>query len=353
MDDVARPVSSRKCTDDDARRGSSRSASLPPPLDRLIPPRWAGDYERFSGGVARTVGKRIRALAVPDAEHALALAEAGGKRLRPALAYLTAHLGYPDQPRLIAAASTVELLHLASLMHDDVIDDAGTRRGQAAAHVTLGAERALLVGTGCFAAAAKLASELGNRINRLICDGVIDLAYGEVLDVERSFQLDLPIEDYLKVMRRKTGTLFALPCVLGGVVARLSPVRLRALSRFGEHAGIAFQIADDCRDLTVTDGAKPAGTDHARGLFGYPTLCALRNSPTDELQHLLTRLNPQPSAPEELRGHVRAASGFEHARDAAHTHLNRARKQLGECPNGEAVAALHAFTEWIDARVPA
>ncbi|WP_433334701.1 polyprenyl synthetase family protein [Spirillospora sp. CA-294931] len=238
-----------------------------------------------------------------------------GKCLRSLLLGAAARCGVHDTERTVRLGAVVELLHLASLVHDDVIDDAGTRRGGPAVHVVAGRELAVLAGLACLALAGTEAAELGPDVDRAVSRTAAELALGEMLDVQRAFDAALPLEDYRLVVERKTGALFGLCCALGAASGGLSGERVRALAGFGRDLGVAFQILDDCLDLAPVAGGKPVGTDHLLGLFGAPTLFALRSDPSGALAALL--LAPSFSAADlpEVRRLVNAAGGVDAARD--------------------------------------
>jgi heptaprenyl diphosphate synthase len=233
-----------------------------------------------------------------------------------------------DPRRVVDLGVLVELLHLASLLHDDVVDRADTRRGRPTARAVIGDERAMLAGLACFALAGMLAAELGRGLDVLVARTVAGLAYGEMLDVERAFDVALPLPDYLELLERKTGDLFRLSCRLGAAEAGAGAEETAALAAFGTDFGVAFQILDDCLDLGVADTGKPCGIDHLLGLFGGPTLYALAADPTGELAALL--LDPaftEADLPEVRRlvathgGLDRAAALAREVRDRALGHL--------------------------------
>ncbi|MEU5260652.1 polyprenyl synthetase family protein [Amycolatopsis sp. NPDC021455] len=256
------------------------------------------------------------------------LVRAGGKGLRSHLIEVCSRFGRPRRDRLVALGAVVELLHVASLLHDDVIDRAATRRGDTAAHVVAGPEPAVVAGALCMARAAREAARLGSGISRAVAAVTAELAYGELLDVERSFDTHLPVDRYLELVRRKTGELFRFCCVLGALEAGAEPAVLAALTEFGVELGTAFQIMDDCLDLQEDPGGKPTGTDHVLGLFGLPTLYAIQRN-TPGLPELL--LSPGFSRDDlpEVRALVEAGGGFARAEALAREHFERAVTSLG------------------------
>ena len=239
------------------------AASLPPELT----------------GLADQVAGRLRTLAeglpAPLRSPVIELAARPAKRLRSMLLGACARAGTPDPELVARLGALVELLHLASLLHDDVVDRAATRRGGPAAHTVVGPERAVLAGLACFALAGTEAASLGNGLDRLVSNAVTGLAYGELLDVERAFDTALSLPDYVELTERKTGDLFRLSCLLGAAAAGAGPDTASAVAEFGAGFGAAFQILDDCLDFQADHEGKPTGTDHMMGLFGAPTLYAL------------------------------------------------------------------------------
>lgn len=252
----------------------------------VVPESLIAEHGRYDRRVIATVTAAVRRFDPQD----LLGAEDGvrsGKRLRPLVAFLASHLGNPDHSQIALAGTTVELLHLASLVHDDVVDRAATRRGRASAHAVLGEPTALLVGTGCFAVASQLAADLGEDAATLVADTGAALARGELLDVERAFDVAVDVEDHLELVQAKTGALFALPAVLGGLCGGLGESDVRHLAAWGRSLGVAFQLIDDWGDLAGSDPGKPRGTDHRNGLYGLATLHALGTAESTALRQAL------------------------------------------------------------------
>jgi geranylgeranyl pyrophosphate synthase len=184
----------------------------------------------LADGLPRSLREPVRALAARP-----------GKGLRPMLLAACAEFGRPVPERLVRAGAVAELLHLASLLHDDMIDRAATRRGGPAAHTVVGRELATLAGVGCFALASQEAAGLGTGAAQLAGRAAAGLAYGEVLDLERAFDTTMTVSAYLELAERKTGELFRLCCLLGAAEAGVRAETAHALAGFGLHLGVAFQ----------------------------------------------------------------------------------------------------------------
>lgn len=251
----------------------------------------AGSAAFDSVAFAEVVSERIRSLTAtlgPELEPVVAgLVERPGKRLRSQLVAHCASLGEGQPHEVVRAGAVVELLQVASLLHDDVVDQAETRRHAPSAHVAHGVESALVGGVACFALAGLEAAELGEVANRVTARAVADLSRGEMLDVERAFDVELSAADYLAVVEGKTAPLFRVSCELGAVLGGCEAEVRRAVAAYGSDLGVAFQVLDDCLDIESAGTGKPAGRDMALGLFGAPVLCALQAAEDRELAALL------------------------------------------------------------------
>jgi heptaprenyl diphosphate synthase len=211
------------------------------------------------------------------------LVEAGGKRVRPTLTLLASHLGDPERPEILDAAVAVELTHLASLYHDDVMDSAPMRRGAPSAHEVWGNTVAILTGDLLFARAARIVSGLGAEAVSIQADTFERLCLGEMHEAIGPGPDQDPIEHYLSVLADKTGSLIATSGRLGAMLAGCAPEVLAALVVYGERVGVAFQLADDVLDLT-SDGeesGKTPGTDLREGVPTLPVLLARRSAERD------------------------------------------------------------------------
>lgn len=267
-----------------------------------------------------------------------------GKGVRSALVAAAAAGGRTDQEELVRIGAIVEMLHLASLLHDDVVDRAATRRGMPAAHQLVGPDLALLAGTACIALVGQEAAELGPVVAgaRGRCGAA--MALGQMMDVERAYDTEFGEADYVAMVRKKTSELFKLCCVLGAGCAGADSGFVAAVATFATEIGVCFQIQDDCKDFLPGDSGKPAGTDHRLGLFGLPTLYALRERPA-ELRPLL--LAPAIGATElaRIRTLVVASGGVEHAVTKARHYRALAFDALAPFQDTPAWTALREVTD--------
>ncbi|MDI6689802.1 MAG: polyprenyl synthetase family protein [Actinomycetota bacterium] len=215
------------------------------------------------------------------AQSSLVILEAGGKRLRPALVLISGAMKHYDLKKLMPAAIAVELIHMASLVHDDIVDGAEMRRGVPTINFTWGSHIATATGDFLFATAFVLLSKLDNsRAMDIMSQTVLDLSLGELHQMETAHSLAQTIDDYLTVVRNKTATLFSASCQLGGSISGAREEDIEALKIYGENLGMAFQIFDDLLDLSAEKGSlgKPIGADLRGGTITMPILFALEET---------------------------------------------------------------------------
>ena len=203
------------------------------------------------------------------------LVEAGGKRLRPTLVQLTAGIGPRTEPlRAAALAAAVELLHNATLIHDDYVDESTHRRGRPTVAAAEGPERAVAVGDYYFAKATRLIAEIGNRsVTSSIAEALEAICASQIDDVALRGAFPGDHDSYLRVVRGKTAALFAAACASGALLSEASPEIVDALRRYGDLVGVAFQMADDMVDFSPSSG-KPVGLDIRQRVLSLPLIYA-------------------------------------------------------------------------------
>jgi len=222
---------------------------------------------------------------------------AGGKRIRPALALCAGYAANPDGPSsddVITGAVAVELVHLGSLYHDDVIDEASTRRGVESVNHRWSNIVAILAGDFLLARASSLAASLGVEVAGILANTIGELCQGQVLELQRLYDVNRDEAAYFGSIAGKTASLMATACRIGAIVGGLDRPAVESLTEYGRHAGMVFQIVDDVLDLTATDEelGKPSGLDLAEGIYTLPVIYALRSSA--ELKALLGQpLDPE------------------------------------------------------------
>ena len=247
----------------------------------------AGDLNRVEVALRSSVEHEDQFLGQVGAH----LIQAGGKRIRPALtlcaAYATVGGDHAVTESVVTGSVACELVHLGSLHHDDVIDEAETRRGVPSVNARWSNIVAILSGDFLLARASALAASLGAEIAGLLADTIGELCRGQVLELQHLFDVTRSEEDYTSAIEGKTASLFATSCRIGGMVSGADEPTLDALTRFGHHLGMCFQVVDDVLDLTASDEAlgKPAGQDLVEGIYTLPVIYAIAES--DELRALL------------------------------------------------------------------
>jgi heptaprenyl diphosphate synthase len=247
------------------------------------------DLVRVEAALAEAVRHQDRFLG-DVASH---LVGAGGKRVRPTLglcaAYAATDAEHPARPEAVTGAVAVELVHLGSLYHDDVIDEAETRRGVPSVNARWSNIVAILAGDFLLARASALAASLGADVAKLLAETIGELCRGQVLELQHLFDVDRTQEDYASAIEGKTASLFAASCRIGGMVTGVNEPALDSLTRYGHHLGMCFQIVDDVLDVTANEDAlgKPAGQDLLEGVYTLPVIYALAEA--GPLRELLTQ----------------------------------------------------------------
>jgi heptaprenyl diphosphate synthase len=284
-------------------------------------------------------------------ETSLHLIDAGGKRFRPLFTLLGAHMGpRPDSGDVIIAAAVVELIHLATLYHDDVMDSATMRRGAESANSRWDNTVAILTGDFLFAHASRLVADLGPDAVRIIAETFAELVTGQMRETRGPGPGEDPVEHYLTVVAEKTGSLIATAGRYGGMFSGCPPEHIDSLQRFGAVIGTAFQISDDVIDIaSASDSSgKTPGTDLREGVQTLPMLYALQESgaDADRLRTLLARPITDDAEIDEALALLRAGHGLTRARDVLAGKAAEARAELGKlpaCPASDALAALTTY----------
>ena len=289
------------------------------------------------------------------------LLEAGGKRVRPMLALLTSHLGAGAVPEVITAAAAIEVTHLASLYHDDVMDDADKRRGVPSAQMVWGNSIAILTGDLLFARASQLMARLGERAIRLQADTFERLVLGQLHETLGPQNGEDPIQHYIQVLADKTGSLIAASAQAGIIFGEAPPEFEKPVVEFGEKIGVAFQLIDDVIDLSPQpeETGKVPGTDLRAGVATLPLLRLRERAENDALaSDLLARLEADvmgssvggaertaaaDSAITALRDHDVTAQTLAEA----HRWARDAVASLAPLPSGSVKKALTKFAETI------
>ena len=277
------------------------------------------------------------------------LVAAGGKRLRPLLTLLTAQFGDSTRQQVIAAAVACEITHLATLYHDDVMDEAPLRRGVESANVRWNNTIAILTGDFLFAKSSDLLADLGAEAVRLQARTFERLVIGQIMETQGPNPGQDPLEHYLKVVADKTGSLIAASARYGGMVSG-APVDITdTVTLFGEKIGIAFQLADDVIDIASesNQSGKTPGTDLREGVLTLVTLNVMKS--TDivdlELQKLLSAPIEDETIVQQVLNQLRSHNALDESREQLHNMARQARLALGPLPVCDATGALMSLCD--------
>ena len=270
---------------------------------------------------------------------------AGGKRIRPALVLLAARGGDYQLPRLMPAATAVELTHAATLVHDDVIDNAPTRRGRPTIAAELGDEPAIVIGDFYFAKAYEHAARTGvPEVVDILARAVMAICAGEVRQQAVRYRYRTDVDEYMRRIEAKTATLLAACCEIGALLGGLRSQQRSALAAYGRELGLAFQIADDVLDYTATERevGKPIGHDLHEGFATLPLM--LSSITLDDGKNLDEKES------RDVANAVRDSDGPRLAIDEARKHADAARDHLRSLDSNDATDSLASLTDYVVSR---
>lgn len=279
------------------------------------------------------------------------LVAAGGKRLRPLLTLICSHLGDPTRHEVIEAAAVCELTHLATLYHDDVMDDALLRRGVESANSRWGNSIAILTGDYLFAKASNLLADLGPEAVRLQARTFERLVIGQIMETQGPAMGEDPLKHYLQVIADKTASLISASARYGAYLSGASTQIVDTVTTFGEEIGIAFQLADDVIDILSDSqlSGKTPGTDLREGVPTFVTLNVMKstNRADRELQALLRAPIESEIVVAEVLIALRSHPALEESQEQLFQVANKARLALGPLPICDATAALFSLCETV------
>jgi heptaprenyl diphosphate synthase len=282
------------------------------------------------------------------------LLKAGGKRIRPVFVLLSAKFGHYDIEEIKKVAVTLELIHTASLVHDDVIDDAETRRGRQTVKAKWDNKTAMYTGDYLFARALEYITLIEKpEAHQLLSRAIHELTVGEIEQIRDQFVWDQNLRHYLRRIKRKTALLIAISCQLGAVAANVSKDVQNHLYRFGYFVGMAFQITDDILDYTGTEKeiGKPAGGDLKQGHITLPVLYALSNQEIkSEIIHSFKNDKVSNGNLMKILDVVKKSGGIEYSKKISDRYLQKAYYELELLPNIPAKKSLIQIAQYIGNR---
>ena len=305
-------------------------------------------------GVARVedcISSELRSADELMTEAVLHLFQAGGKRFRPLFTVLSAHVGPdPDSWQVTVAGAVIELVHLATLYHDDVMDEAQVRRGAPSANARWGNNIAILAGDYLFATASRLVSRLGPDAVRIVAETFAQLVTGQMRETKGSLDGDDAVSHYLKVVSEKTACLIAAAGRFGGTYSGATADQTERLGRVGGIVGTIFQISDDIIDIESDpdESGKLPGTDLREGVHTLPVLYALRETgpDADRLRDLLRGPVTDDAEIAEALDLLRASGGIAAAKQTVQQYAAQARAELAELPDVPGRWALASLVDY-------
>lgn len=277
-----------------------------------------------------------------------------GKRLRPSLALLGGDATGKINREHVTLGVIVELIHVATLVHDDVLDRAELRRGLATCNTRWGNELSVLVGDCLFAHALRLAATYQtNEVCRRISEATNQVCVGEILQTQRRFDLNLSVEEYLRIIGLKTGALFAVSCELGALLNEATPAVVKALYEYGHNLGVAYQIYDDCVDILGQERqtGKSLGTDMKTGKLTLPMLLALQHAaPADRPEWGEMILRADDGERRRLVEWITGNGAVTGSLERIDEYLVRAQRHLQALPVNAGTKTLAALTDYLAER---
>jgi heptaprenyl diphosphate synthase len=278
------------------------------------------------------------------------LVRAGGKRYRPLLAQVAAELGRVEGDAPVEAGVAVELIHIGSLYHDDVIDEADSRRGATSVNANWTNTVAILAGDFLLARASEVAAPLGTEAVELLARTYARLCEGQILELQLCDDLDHGPDEYYRVIGGKTASLIRTSARLGAMAGGASPEAVEAASAWGYEAGLVFQLADDVLDLVADEQflGKPTGSDIREGTFTLPVLHALRGPNGAAVRALLERDRPHDDdTVATVIDLVRSGGHIEAAIAETEAHLEAAASAIDGLPDGDVTKVFRSLADYL------
>jgi len=304
--------------------------------------------------VEQTLHQSVRSDNPQLSESATQLLEAGGKRIRPLFALIGSRLGEGDRTQVYSLAAAIELVHMATLVHDDVIDDAALRRGRPTVRAQFGNLPAMFTGDFLFARAIHLLSTIPiAKVHFEMSSAMVRMCEGEIEQIRDFYNVEQSLRNYLRRVERKTALLISVSCSLGALVTKAPPDTVNALRRFGYYTGMAYQITDDILDYVGDEAVvgKPVGGDLRQGNLSLPALHAASQEPyAGELRELI-RSGMDSAAVARAIDLVRASDAVEYARELAATYMTKALSVIGQLAPGTIRNELTAMSEFVNQRM--
>ncbi|MEL1136246.1 polyprenyl synthetase family protein [Desulfitobacterium sp. THU1] len=287
-------------------------------------------------------------------QSAVQLLEAGGKRLRPAFTLLAGKFyGYPID-KLLPVAMALELIHMATLVHDDVVDASTTRRGRPTVKAKWGNIVSIATGDYLLAKALELLAQINHPdVSRILAEVSVEMSQGEIQQIKASNDINQNLKQYYYRIKRKTAMLISASCKLGAIVSSAPRREVWALGAYGHALGMAFQVVDDVLDVTAeaSELGKPVGGDIRQGIMTLPLILALsRSKEKDQLREILTKTEKTDGEVAEAIRMIKESGAIGESMHYVDLYINKANTHLQELPNVPTRKALVELASFIKAR---
>ncbi|WP_077621732.1 heptaprenyl diphosphate synthase component II [Sediminibacillus massiliensis] len=305
--------------------------------------------------IEKALNKTIRSKHPVLREASSQLLQAGGKRLRPVFVLLAAKFGDYQITRVEKVAVSLELIHMASLVHDDVIDEAQLRRGEPTVKARWDNRIAMYTGDYIFARSLEYLSALEKpKAHRILSETMVELCIGEMEQIRDKYHLEQNVRNYLRRIKRKTALLISSSCSLGAIASDVPAHYEKALNRYGYYIGMSYQIIDDILDFTSTEKqlGKPAGSDLMQGNLTLPVFYAMENPDFKEELNRLFAV-PEDISHEDIRPFIdmiKNSDVIERSYALSDMYLDKAYKSLEELPDIKAKQTLKDIAKYIGKR---
>ncbi|WP_088226718.1 polyprenyl synthetase family protein [Desulfosporosinus sp. FKB] len=282
------------------------------------------------------------------------LLTAGGKRLRPAFTLLAGKFYAYSLDKLIPVAMALELIHMATLVHDDVVDASLTRRGRPTVKANWGNIVSVETGDYLLAKALILISQINHpEVSRILAEVSVEMCQGEIQQIKASFDVEQNVKQYYFRIKRKTALLISACCKLGALVSEAPRHQVWALGAYGHSLGMAFQIVDDVLDITAkpSEFGKPIGGDLRQGIMTLPMILALQSFPSgSHLHELLRKVDKTDAEVAETIELIKGTGAIDQSMQIVDAYISKAKKRLQDLPKASSRKALEDLADFIAIR---
>ncbi|GKV65679.1 MULTISPECIES: polyprenyl synthetase family protein [unclassified Sporosarcina] len=311
------------------------------------------DFRKDVAYIEKELERSVQSSSPIVRQASLHLLKAGGKRIRPIFVILAAQFGNYSLKNASKVAVSLELIHMASLVHDDVIDDSDMRRGLETVKAKWNNRVAMYAGDFIFSRALTSIGGIEKEsVHGILAETMLEICKGEIIQIDFQRQTDQNLRDYLQRIKRKTALLLASSCELGALSANADIETVRKLRRYGYFTGMAFQIVDDILDIISTDSqlGKPAGSDLLNGHITLPILYIKDDEEFKPYMEQAFTGNMPEEERQQMLQYIRQSSAIEKAQHVSDLYLAKALKELEGLPDGKSKKALIQIADFIGQR---